>query len=155
MLQRIFTCEHNFRCVQCPQTSHWPQFIKLISAIWESSFLSFVANATHRLIISKIVIWTVIRPDVFECIRCSWFGLGKTVAVAFQFDLLVVLPLLFGFLECVSFSYFCFLFSSDSKIWIPVFLRIFPVRNDCTNFLFILNNFFLIVLLEKNPQHNN
>lgn len=118
-------------------------------------FLSFVTNATHRLIISKIVIWTIIRPDVFEYIRCSWFGLWQTVGVAFHFDLLVVLPLLFVFSECVSFSNFCFLFSSDSKIWIPDFFRRFSVRNDCTNFLFILNNFFLIVLLEKNQQQNN
>lgn len=155
MLQSIFTCEHNFRCVQCPQTSHWPQFIKLISAIWESSFLSFVANATHRLIISKIVIWTVIRPDVFECIRCSWFGLGKTVAVAFQFDLLVVLPLLFGFLECVSFSNFCFLFSSDSKIWIPVFFKNISGEKWLHKLPLYSKQFLFDCSAWKNPQHNN
>lgn len=36
-LQRTFTCEQNFRCVQCPQMSHWPQFTKLIHVLKAST----------------------------------------------------------------------------------------------------------------------
>lgn len=105
-------------------------------------WLPFVANATHLIIIKTIILtaniyryWAIFldrAPDV------PGYGLEQTVGVAFPFDLLCVLSLLFVFSDCLFFFNF---FNLNIG-----FFRRFPARNVGTTFLlfFVTYSFYFV-----------
>lgn len=113
MTFNLASSPENAHSVQCPQTSHCGRIYKADFCHMGKFWLPFVANATHLIIIKTIILtaniyryWAIFfdcAPDV------PGFGLEQTVAVAFPFDLLCVLSLLFVFSDFLFFFNFCFL----------------------------------------------